>query len=92
MLQGRRVAFRPGFPGGAGPPAQPGDYCKVPANVRLGRIITWLLVDPSDGAGSIIPENHVVTEHVDRTITVNPSLVMPSGWHGWLRAGVWTSV
>ena len=90
-MQGRRVPFRPGFPAG-GPPAQPGDYCKVPPNVRLGRIITWLLVDPTGGAGSIIPENHVVTEHADGTITASPSLVMPSGWHGYLERGIWRSV
>lgn len=91
-MQGHRVPFRPGFPGGVGPPAAPGDYCMVPADVCLGRIITWLLVDPTGGAGSIIPENHTVTEHEDGTITVSPSLVMPGGWHGWLRRGVWQSV
>lgn len=91
-MRGRRVPFRAGFPGGEGAPAAPGDYCKVPASVRLGRIITWLLVDPTGGAGSIIPENHTVTEHENGMITVSPSLVMPGGWHGWLRAGVWRSV
>ena len=68
----------------------PGDYCKVPADVRLGRVITWLLVDPTGAAGSIIPENHTVVEHADGTITVSPSVVMPGGWHGWLRHGVWS--
>jgi hypothetical protein len=32
-------------------------------------------------------ENHTVTEHEDGTITVEPSLVMHNGWHGWLRHG-----
>lgn len=32
--------------------------------------------------------NHAVEIHEDGSITVSPSLVMPSGWHGWLRAGV----
>lgn len=33
-------------------------------------------------------ENHTVTDHEDGTITVEPSLVMRNGWHGWLRRGV----
>lgn len=88
-MLGRRVPFRPGFPGG-GECARPGDYCKVPSGVRMGRIISWLLVDPTGSAGSIVPGNHTVTEHEDATITCSPSLVMPGGWHGWLRRGHWS--
>jgi hypothetical protein len=91
-MQGRRVPFRPAFPGGA-EQALPGDYCKVPPDVQLGRLgILWLLVDPTGGAGSLIADNHTVTEHEDGSITVSPSLVMPGGWHGWLERGVWRSV
>ena len=88
-MQGRRVPFRPGFPGG-GEEALPGDYCKVPDGVLMGRKIIWLLVDPTGRAGSVIPENHTVVEHKDGSITCQPSLVMPSGWHGFLRHGVWS--
>lgn len=35
-----------------------------------------------------LDRNHTVTEHDDGTITVEPSLVMNNGWHGWLRRGV----
>jgi hypothetical protein len=68
----------------------PGDYCKVPADVRLGRIITWIVVDPTGAAGSVIPENHAVIEHDDGTISVSPSLIMPGGWHGFLKHGIWS--
>lgn len=35
---------------------------------------------------------HVVTEHADGTITVEPSILVTGGgrrWHGFLKAGVW---
>lgn len=51
----------------------------------------WYAVDPSGGAGAILPSVHTVTEHEDGTISVTPSLVMPSGWHGFLQRGVWSS-
>lgn len=65
----------------------------------------WHIVDPTGGigaagrhwretqAGGLVVEHlpaHTWQVHDDRSVTFNPSLVMPSGWHGWLRAGVFT--
>ncbi len=87
---GRRVRYRPGWPG---PRARPGSYCKVPLRAWWNpRHAPWRLVDPRGGAGEILPARHQVTEHDDGTITVTPSLVMPSGWHGYLERGVWREV
>lgn len=54
--------------------------------------IRWIITAPDGSQGSIREGTHTVTEHDDGTITVEPSLVMPSGWHGWLRQGRFTSV
>lgn len=49
----------------------------------------WYVRDPRGNWGRIT--THTVEEHPDGTITVSPSLVMPyGGFHGWLRAGVWS--
>lgn len=40
--------------------------------------------------GRLTEGTHTVTEHDDGTITVEPSLVMSNGWHGWLRRGIFT--
>lgn len=85
-MLGRRVGFTPGWPGSD---ALPGDYCLVPDGVHHGEKDVWYAVDPTGGAGAIIRANHVTTEHDDGTITCSPSLVMPSGWHGFLERGVW---
>jgi hypothetical protein len=55
----------------------------------------WQLCGPDGRCGAIRatkekPQAHTVTVHEDGTITVSPSLVMPSGWHGWLLRGVWS--
>lgn len=54
----------------------------------------WHLIDPTGGIGAVrTVENrghHTWVEHEDGTVTFSPSLVMPSGWHGWLRNGVWS--
>lgn len=84
---GRRIEWRPGFPGSW---ARPGDYCRVPDDAELGRAITWMVMDPTGHCGSIIPENHTFVEHDDGTVTFTPSLIMPGGWHGALRCGVWS--
>ena len=86
-LEGRRVRFRRGWPG---PRARPGGYCKVPNGVDPRGPGVWYAVAPDGKAGAIV--SHQVVEHDDGTITVSPSLVMPSGWHGWLEHGVWRSV
>lgn len=85
-MQGRRVPFFPGFPKDV---AQPGDYCKVPSGVDPRPGVEWYVVDPTGGAGAIRTAVHNVTEHPDGTITVSPSLVMPSGWHGFLINNEW---
>lgn len=66
-------------------PARAGE----PAYDRLG--VRWYVIAP-DGSLGRLGENHTITEHDDGTITVEPSLVMHRGWHGWLRRGVFTSV
>jgi hypothetical protein len=65
----------------------------------------WHLVDPGGGVGAAgrhwieTKENgekvehlpaHTWVVHEDGTVTFSPSLVMPSGWHGFLQRGVWT--
>lgn len=35
--------------------------------------------------------DHTWVEHDDGTVTFSPSLVMPSGWHGYLIHGVFSS-
>lgn len=53
----------------------------------------WHIIDPTGGIGAIgrdelgKPAAHTVTIHEDGTITCNPSLVMPGGWHGFLIRG-----
>jgi hypothetical protein len=85
-VTGRRVEFKPGWPGSGG---RPGDYCKVPDGIDPRESGCWYLVDPTGGAGAALPSVHAVVEHEDGTITCSPSLVMPSGWHGFLERGVW---
>jgi hypothetical protein len=51
----------------------------------------WNVCAPDGSACSLNPALHNVTEHVDGTITVSPSIVTPT-WHGWLQCGVWRSV
>jgi hypothetical protein len=68
-------------------------WVKVPEDSPAYRIgARWYvrpLMGPS-GVGRLSEGAHTVTEHEDGTITVEPSLVMPDGWHGWLRRGVFT--
>lgn len=57
---------------------------------------TWYVRPPGTRMAASIAA-HTVTEHDDGTITVHPSVEYSTGdrgdyWHGWLRAGVWTSV
>lgn len=85
--QGRRVRFRPGWPGKR---ARPGDYCPVPDGIDPRGAGVWYAMDPTGVAGAVV--EHAVVEHEDKSITCSPSLVMPSGWHGWLERGVWREV
>lgn len=62
----------------------PGDY-----GLYKGQ---WLARPPTCHAGNV--SNHKVTEHEDKTITVEPSILISddgagSGYHGYLRRGIW---
>jgi len=56
----------------------------------------WHLMDPTGGVGAIgrilidKPAAHTWEEHEDGSVTFHPSLVMPSGWHGFMNHGIWT--
>lgn len=57
----------------------------------------WYCTTPNGLFGNI--SRHQVVEHEDGTITVNPSILVTSGfnkrepsWHGYLERGVWRSV
>lgn len=83
-------------------PTRPGEYAWMPydgwdhkPSFLLGDG-EWHLCDPTGRCGAIgrstrqepVPA-HTVTIHDDTSITCSPSLVMPSGWHGFLVHGVW---
>lgn len=71
---------------------RPGDYMKV----ETGRgAVYWYVADPVGEIGTITKAHHVVIEHEDGTISVQPSIVSPVveggvPWHGYLNRGVWT--
>lgn len=54
------------------------------------RATSGLVLKPWGSIGTTTASSHQIAEHEDGTITVEPSLVMPNGWHGFLRAGVFT--
>lgn len=86
-MQGRRIDWRPGFPGDW---AQPGDYMPVQDGVHPKHPVdVWYVMAPDGGVGALVPSTHTMTEAPDGTLTVSPSIIMPNGWHGWLNAGVW---
>lgn len=75
---------------------QPGDYGRTTHPGVDGRPASfWQVCAPDGSQGSLAPNIHTVVEHDDGTITVSPSLDFskrrPGAWHGFLRAGVWTS-
>ncbi len=88
-MQGHRVPYKPGFPRGF----LPGDYCLVPKHMDLRGAHTrvWYAMAPNGDIGALLESIHKVTEHEDFSISVSPSIVMPSGWHGFLRNGVWSA-
>lgn len=67
----------------------PGDYWLYP-NDRIVGGPCWYICDPFGQHGAL--RRHDVTEHDDGTITVTPSIEVPTegGWHGHLERGVWT--
>lgn len=85
-MQGRRVPWRPGFPGNW---AQPGDYMRIPDGEYVVEDGCWYAMAPSGGCCTLQASVHQITEHADGTISVSPSIVMPDGWHGHLTDGVW---
>lgn len=83
-------------------PTQPGEYAWMPYALwpHVPRFFDgegeWHLIGPDGRAGAVRtergkPPTHAVEVHADDTITVRPSLVMPSGWHGFLTRGEWSS-
>lgn len=63
-------------------PTEPGEYGDWGGH--------WWGKPPVRGCPAGMLCDHEVTEHDDGTITVNPSILMPSRYHGWLRRGEWT--
>lgn len=66
---------------------QAGDYMLVQSD---GYRMLYF-VDPLGHVGSV--RTHTITENDDGTITVEPSIAPrpdEDGWHGFLRAGVWS--
>lgn len=83
-------------------PKNPGEYSWMPYAVWdhkpsffLGEG-EWHVMDPTGGVGALgritpdRPAAHTWIEHEDGSITFSPSLVMPSGWHGFLQRGIFT--
>lgn len=70
------------------PKLKPGDYAYV---AKMDR---WALCAPNGDCGPISPKVHQITEHLDGTITVSPSIQFTVGkrWHGFLERGIWRSV
>lgn len=62
------------------PPMRPGDYA-------LTHDGDWWAVLPDGTFGRLT--DHIVTEHDDGTITVEPSIYFDEKWHGWLIHGEW---
>lgn len=80
------------FVRGAG---KPGDYGRIERTLEqvcgCERQLWWQVYAPDGSSCSLNPAIHSVTEHIDGTITVQPSIVTAT-WHGWLSDGVWESV
>lgn len=51
----------------------------------------WIVATPNNLHGNL--SKHTVVEHEDKTITVDPSILISQGelgeWHGYLEKGVW---
>lgn len=78
-VQGRRVDGRI--------PQEPGDYGLVDGK--------WWAKVPQPGFSSAVLSDHTVVENSDRTITVQPSILMEHGervWHGYLVSGRWNEI
>lgn len=82
-MRAREVPWRYGFPRDA----SPGDYTYVPPGIDPRPDCVLYLVDPTGGAGAVLASVHTLSTNEARGLTITPSLVMPSGWHGFLTAG-----
>jgi hypothetical protein len=70
--------------------APPGAYMKI-LREDTEETWCWYVRSPDGDIATLGFKSHEVVEHPDGTITVSPSIVMPNnGWHGFLRAGVWS--
>jgi hypothetical protein len=51
----------------------------------------WFCITPNGHYGGL--NNHDITEHEDKTITISPSILVSDNhgqlWHGYLERGVW---
>lgn len=57
----------------------------------------WHVIDPTGGIGAYCRSTtekpvpaHTAVIHEDGTVSFSPSLIQPSGWHGFLKRGVFT--
>ena len=87
-MQGRRL---PDSTDLSGPEMQAGDYVKIIGAGYPPHDI-WYCMTPNGYAGNL--RRHTIVEHEDRSITVNPFILIryPNGpelWHGYLERGVW---
>lgn len=81
-------------------PRNAGEYAWMPYRLweRKPSFFTgegeWHICDPTGRVGAIRERDgkptHTWVEQEDGSVTFTPSLVMPSGWHGFLRRGVFT--
>ena len=85
--------------------AEPGSYMKVTQRSGEGEPM-WYIVAPDGMRGTLVHGRHEVVEDADGAITVSPSILYDAsprraiasgeagtsrpGWHGYLRAGVWS--
>lgn len=67
---------------------KPGEYGKHPINE------VWYCCTPNGNYGDL--QDHDVTEHLDGTISVSPSISVWDDtrelWHGYLERGIWREV
>ena len=85
------------------PPRNAGEYAWMPYSTWIHKPSwftgegEWHVIAPDGKIGALgrtteskPVADHTWVEHEDGTVTFSPSLVMPSGWHGWLQHGVFT--
>ena len=74
---------------------QPGEYKKVwvtqeaDGQEKSPQWQWWMY--PPDGKLGVLTQ-HAVTEHLDGSVSVTPSILQVGTWHGWLVHGQWEEV